>query len=173
MGAAGAVPRLSGCGVSTIIKSIRVERSLEDIADLLGSRPPDWLVAFASIAVHTGDAAGARRTGVLKQSTSRRVRRIAIDLTDVPQNDDASRIDAGLVWETSGFDRMFTRFEGRIVAARDTDFSCIVTVEGSYSIPRSSGDTDPDAVAAAADTAVSTLLSTLRDAVEEQARAGV
>jgi hypothetical protein len=159
--------------VSTINKSIRVERSLEDLAELLGSRPPDWLVAFASIAVHTGDAAGARRAGVIKQSTRRRVRRITIDLTDVPQNDELSRIDAGVVWETSGFPWMFTRFEGRIVAARDSDFSCTVTVEGSYGHSRSAGAADLDAVAAAAGTAVSMLLSTLRDAVEEQARAGV
>jgi hypothetical protein len=143
---------------------------LEDLADLLGSRPPDWLLAFARIAVHTGDAAGARRAGVLNQSMRRRVRRITIDLTDVPQNDDAARIDAGVVWESSGFQWMFRHFEGRIVAARDTDFSCTVTVEGSYGHPRPA---DLDALAAAADAALSTLLSTLRDAVEEQARAGV
>jgi hypothetical protein len=161
--------------VSTIIKSIRVERSLEDLADLFGSRPPDWLVAFASIAVHTGDAAGARRAGVLKQSTRRRVRRVTIELTDVPQNDDAARIDAGVVWETSGFHWMFSQFQGRIVAARDSEFSCTVTVEGSYGRSPSSGAADREAAAAAAaaDTAVSMLLSTLRDAVEEQARASV
>jgi hypothetical protein len=159
--------------VTTITKSIRVERSLEDLADLLGARPPHWLVAFASIAVHTGDAAGARRAGVLQQSTPRRVRRITIDLTDVPQNDDASRVDAGVEWETSGFPWMFSNFEGRIVAVRESDYSCTVTVEGSYDRARSAGPADPDAVTTAVDTAVSMLLSTLRDAVEEQARAGV
>lgn len=153
-----------------ISKNIRIERSLEDLADLLGTRPPDWLVAFASIAVHTGDAAGARRAGVTQPPTMRRVRRITIDLTDVPQNDDAARVDAGVVWEASGFPWIFSRFEGRIVATRETDYSCIVSIEGSYE-PQLSGD--QDATSAAVETAVSMLLSTLRDAVEEQARAGV
>jgi hypothetical protein len=159
--------------VTGITKSIRVERSLEDLADLLGSRPPEWLVAFASIAAHTGDAAGARRAGLLKQPSQRRVRRITIDLTDVPQNDDASRVDAGVEWETSGFGWMFTKFEGRLVAARESDYSCTVTIEGLFEYSRSSGTADPEAVAAAADTALSMLLTTLRDAVEEQARANV
>jgi hypothetical protein len=158
--------------VIEIKKSIRIERSVEDLADLLGTRPPDWLVAFASIAVHTGDAAGARQAGVTQPPTSRRVRRITIDLTDVPQNDDASRVDAGVVWEASGFPWMFSRFEGRIVAMRETDYSCVVSIEGSYEAPRS-GSTDTRAASAAIETAVSMLLSTLRDAVEEQARAGV
>ena len=159
--------------MAEITKSIRVERSLEDLADLLGSRPPEWLIAFASIAAHTGDAAGARSAGVLKPSSQRGVRRITIDLTDVPQTDDASRVDAGVVWKTSGFGWMFTMFEGRLVAARESDNSCTVTIEGSYERSRTAGPADPDAVAVAADTAVSMLLATLRDAVEEQARTSV
>lgn len=155
-----------------ITKTIRVERSLEDLADLLGSRPPEWLAAFASIAAHTGDAAGARSAGVLQHSPQRRVRRITIDLTDVPQNDDPARVDAGVHWETSGFGWMFTAFEGRFVAARETDFSCTVSIEGSYK-RSGTAPADVDAVAVAADTAVSMLLTTLRDAVEEQARASV
>jgi len=157
--------------VPKISKSIRVERSLEDLADLFGSRPPEWLVRFASIAVHTAEAAGARRAGALIAGGPRRVRRIAIDLSDVPQVDDASRIDAGVRWETSGFRWAFSSFEGRVVARRESSEVCTLALEGTYAKPTSAGDRD--AVSAAADAALSMLLTTLRDAVEEQARAGV
>jgi hypothetical protein len=159
--------------VTEISKSIRVERSLEDLADILGARPAEWLVPFASIAAHCGDAAGARHVGVLQQTTRRRVRRITVDLTDVPQTDDLSRVDAGLLWETSGFRWMFSTFEGRVVATRETDNSCIIAVEGSFKRPRSVGAADRAAVTVAVETATSMLLNTLRDAVEEQARASL
>ena len=153
-----------------ISKSTRVERSIEDLSDLLGARPPEWLVPFASIAVHTGEAAGARRAVDSAPRGPRRVRRISIDLTDVPQGDDLMSVHAGLRWETSGFRWAFATFDGNIVATRESDDACTITLEGSYTAPASSSGRkgrDPAA------TAVVMLLSTLRAAFEEQARAGV
>ena len=83
-------------------------------------------------------------------------------------------VHAGLRWETSGFRWTFTTFDGNIVATRESDDACTITLEGSYSAPASSsGRKDRDPAATAAETAVLMLLSTLRAAVEEQARAGV
>jgi hypothetical protein len=158
--------------VPMVSKSIRVARSIEDLADLLGSRPGEWLVPFASIAVHSGEAAAARRSGMTIGAGPRRVRRISIDLTDVPQADDAERIDAGVQWETSGFRWVFQSFDGRIVATRLADDSCAVSIEGSFRPAASTGE-DAEAVSTAAETAVAMLLSTVREAIEEQARAGV
>ena len=155
--------------MATITRSIRIGRSIEDLADLLGARPPEWLLPFASIAVHTAEAASARRAGT-PPSASSRTRRISIDLTDVPQNDEASRVDAGVRWETRGFAHIFASFHGRIVATRNPDDSCSVTIEGSYTPPKGRvGRRDHEAAASA----VEGLLSTLRAAVEEQARATV
>lgn len=154
--------------MSTISKTIRVGRSLEDLADLLGARPPEWLLPFASIAVHTAESSAARRGG--SAATSARARRISIDLTDVPQDDDAARVDVGVQWETRGFSHVFSRFEGRLVATRNHDESCSVTITGQYASPKGRiGRRDHDA----AENAVDMLLSTLRTAVEEQARATV
>lgn len=159
--------------MSTITKTIRVERSLEYLADLLGSRPPEWLLPFASIAVHTAEMGAQRRTGMSLKRPSR-TRRISIDLTDVPQNDEIARVDVGVLWETRGFAHIFTSFEGRIVATRDSDEACTVALEGSYAPPKGRpGRHDHAAATAAAEAAIETLLSTLRDAVEEQARLSV
>ena len=154
-------------------KTIRVERSLEDLAVLLGSRPPEWLLPFASIAAHAAEAAAVRRTGFAPKIAPR-MKRISIDLTDVPQNDEVARVDAGVRWENRGFALMFSRFEGRIIATRNEDESCTVVVDGWYTPPRRRNSRpDDDAVAAASETAIEMLLDTLRAAVEEQARAGV
>ncbi len=156
-----------------ISKSVRVDRSLEDLASLLGTRPPDWLIPFASIAVHTGEAAGARRAGVSATSGPRRARRIVIDLDDVPQHDAGSRVDAGIRWEASGFRWTFSSFNGRIVATRESVGSCEISIEGDYELPASvKGNQGRRSAAVAADTAAQMLLSTLKDAVEEQARTG-
>lgn len=154
--------------MSTITKTIRIERSIQDLADLFGARPPEWLLPFASIAVHAAESAAARRAGPAPASPGSR--RISIDLTDVPQDDDAARVDVGVQWETRGFAHVFSRFGGRIVATRNDDGSCSLTIEGAYNPPKGRlGRRDH----AAAENAVEMLLSTLRTAVEEQARATV
>jgi hypothetical protein len=159
--------------VSTITKTMRVERPLEDLAELLGARPPEWLIPFASIAVHTAEAAAVRRSGVARRPRARS-RRITIDLEDVPQNDEVSRVDVGVRWETRGFALVFASFEGRIIATRTNDVACVVTLDGVYTPPRGrSSRQDQVAVASAAEAAIEKLLSTLRDAVEEQARASI
>lgn len=159
--------------MSTITKTTRVERSVEDLAELFGARPPEWLLPFASIAAHTAEAAAVRRSGVARRARTRS-RRITIDLTDVPQNDEVARVDVGVRWETRGFALVFSSFEGRIIATRTTEVACRVTLDGVYTPPRGrSARHDQAAVASAAEAALETLLSTLRDAVEEQARASV
>lgn len=148
-----------------------IDRPIEDLAEILGSRPSDWLVPFASIAAHAGEAAGERRAEAITRGP-RRARRVTIDLADVPAGDETDRIEFAFTWETSGFRWVFPFFEGRIVAARDAT-GCVVSIEGSYRDPSSAeGPGGPEAAAFAADTSATTLLNTLRAAVEEQARSG-
>jgi hypothetical protein len=68
---------------------------------------------------------------------------------------------------------MFSRFEGMLVATRETDYSSTLSIEGTYTRSREAEADDGESVAAAVGTAVSMLLATLRDAVEEQSRASV
>jgi hypothetical protein len=149
---------------------MKIERPLEDLAEILGTRPSDWLLPFASIAVHAGEAAGERRADVASRGP-RRQRRIEIDITDPASSDENDRIDIGLSWQTAGFRWVFPSFDGHIVVVRDAPSSCVVTIEGSYRIPNSARDAGAArAVSLAADTSATMLLSTLRTAVEEQAR---
>ena len=150
---------------------MRIDRPLEDLAEILGSRPSDWLVPFASIAAHAGEAAGERRAEAISRGP-RRARRVTIDLTDLPPGDETDRIDFAFTWETSGFRWVFPLFEGRIVAVRDPG-GCAVSIEGSYRDPSSADDPGGrEAATFAADICATTLLNTLRSAVEEQARSG-
>lgn len=157
--------------MSQLNRSMKVERSLEDLAEILGSRPPDWLLTFANIAVHAGEAAGERRAEAMTREP-RRARHVTIDLTDCPPTDENDRIDFACRWETSGFRWVFPAFEGRLVAERD-DSGSLVSIEGSYAEPSSTGDPGGEAaVSFAADVAATTLLNVVRVAVEEQARSG-
>lgn len=152
--------------------TMRVERPIEDLAEILGSRPPDWLVPFASIAVHAGDAAGARRAGTSERGP-RRARRILIELSDPPVADDSDRIDAALHWRTTGFRWAFAVFDGRIEVTRESPRSSTVSLEGVYEPPRAAVGPEGEALAAhAAGITLAVLLRTLRDAVEEQVRSG-
>ena len=153
-----------------ITYSTRVARPLEDLAEILGHRPADWLAPFASIAAHAGEAAGDRSAGTAPRGP-RRSRNIDIDLADGPPDDDFARVDAVIRWHTSGFRWTFPQFEGRIVARPDTAEACSVSLEGRYELPPGADDRGGyEAATIAAETAASMLLSTLRAAVEEQVR---
>ena len=157
--------------LSHISRSLRVDRPLEDLAEILGARPSDWLLPFARIAVHAGESAGDRRAEEIVRGP-RRTRHVQIDLTDVPPGDEPDRIDFAIVWETSGFRWVFPTFDGRIVAVRD-EGGCVVTLEGSYREPvAAEGPAGREAASAAATASASTLLNVVRSAVEEQARQG-
>ncbi|TMK19983.1 MAG: hypothetical protein E6G68_05230 [Actinobacteria bacterium] len=155
-----------------IRQSTTVARRIEDLAEILGARPADWLVAFARIAVYTAEAAGDRRAGLLRRGPAPD-RSVVIDLSDAPAADDYERVDATIHWTTDGFRWAFTEFDGRLVARRESATSTVVTLEGAYRLPE--GAAIPNASEAAkltADTAVALLLRTIRDAVEEQSRSG-
>jgi hypothetical protein len=155
--------------VSELSRSLKVERPLEDLAELLGSRPPDWLVPFARIAVHAGESAGDRRAEEIARRP-RQTRHVQIDLTDLPAGDEPDRVDFAFLWETSGFHWVFPSFDGRIVAVRDEN-GCILTIEGSYRDPASAaGPAGNEAASAAASATATTLLNLVRTAIEEQAR---
>lgn len=157
--------------VSQISRSLKVERPLEDLAELLGTRPSDWLMPFARIAVYAGESAGDRRAEEISRGP-RPIRHVQIDLTDLPPGDEPDRVDFAIVWETSGFRWVFPSFDGRIVAVREED-GCVVTIEGSYSDPAAaSGPAGKEAASAAASASATTLLNVVRAAVEEQARQG-
>jgi len=168
---AESLPFVSGDTLSELSRSLRVDRPLEDLAELLGSRPSDWLVPFARIAVHAGESAGDRRAEEITRGP-RRTRHVQIDLTDLPQGDEPDRVDFGVAWETTGFRWVFPAFDGRIVAVRD-DAGCIITIEGSYRDPASAADpAGKEAVSVAASASATTLLNVVRSAIEEQARQG-
>ena len=144
---------------------------MEDLAEILGARPSDWLIPFARIAVHAGEAAGDRRAEEIARGP-RPTRHVTIDLTDLPPRDDTDRIDFALLLETTGFRWVFSSFEGRIIAVRDAD-GCVVTLEGSYREPPAASDpAGEEAAGAAAFATAATLLNLVRTAVEEQARQG-
>jgi len=157
--------------VSELQSSLRVERSLEDVAEILGARPADWLLPFARIAVHAGEAAGDRRSSVVTRGP-RRTRKVTIDLTDLPPADETDELEVAISWETTGFRWVFPSFAGRIVARRE-DAGCVVTIEGSYREPVAAFEGQgTDAASVAATASASTLLHVVRTAVEEQARQG-
>src|SRR6266542_7134623 len=110
-GSIGSPERSEDGTVSELHSSLRVERSLEDVAEILGTRPADWLVPFARIAVHAGEAAGQRQSAVT-HSGPRRTRKVTIDLTDLPAGDEADRLEVAFHWETAGFRWVFPSFEG-------------------------------------------------------------
>ena len=157
--------------MSELSRSLRVDRPLEDLAEILGTRPSDWLVPFARIAAHAGESAGDRRAEEIARGP-RPTRHVVIDITDVPPGDETDRVDFAIVWETSGFRWVFPSFDGRIVAVRDGG-GCIITIDGSYSDPVSIADpAGREAASVAASASAATLLSVVRTAVEEQARQG-
>jgi hypothetical protein len=153
-----------------MVQRTRVERPIEDLAEILGARPPDWLAPFASIAVYAGEAAAERRSGAGLRAPAD-ARSVSIDLRDLPAPDDSEHVDAGVQLHTHGFRWAFPAFEGRIVLERESAGSCVVSIEGSYDLPPAAAEPDGRARAAlAAESIVAVLLRTLRDAVEEQAR---
>ncbi len=157
--------------MSQLSRSLKVSRPLEDLAEILGARPSDWLVPFARIAAHAGESAGDRRAEEIMRGPGR-TRRVTIDLADQPAGDDSDRVDFGLLWETTGFRWVFPSFLGRIIALRD-EGGCVVRMEGSYREPAAASDpAGEEAVTAAASASAATLLNLVRAAVEEQARQG-
>ena len=162
----------SGEAVPELTHILRVDRPLEDLAELLGHRPADWLASFGSIAVHAGEAAAGRGNAPASRGP-RRVKTVSVELGDLPPDDDFARVDAAIIWRTSGFRWAFPSFDGRITAVGETSSSCIVTLEGSYELPAAaSTEAGREAASVAAETAAATLLRTVRDAVEEQVRSG-
>ena len=156
-----------------IRQSTIVERRIEDLAELLGARPADWLHAFARIAAHTAEAGGERAEGAFQRGRAAE-RHVVIDLTDAPQDDDTDRIDAGVRWTNEGFRWVFAAFDGRLVARRSSPTTTEITLEGTLQYPQSAKDEAArDRARATADAALSQLLLTLRRAVEEEARANV
>lgn len=160
-----------GITLSELSRSLKIDRPLEDLAEILGTRPADWLLPFARIAVHAGESAGDRRAEEISRGP-RPTRHVQIDITDLPPGDEPDRVDFAVVWETSGFRWVFPSFDGRIVAVRD-EGGCLITIEGSYRDPLSaSGPAGSEAASAAASASATTLLNVVRTAIEEQARQG-
>lgn len=156
-----------------IRQSTTVERRIEDLAEILGARPADWLEAFARIAVHTAEAAGERAAGTFGRGRSEE-RHVTIDLTDAPADDDTDRIDATLHWSNDGFRWVFSSFDGRLVARRGSPTTTEMILEGTLEYPDAAADPAArERAHATAEAAIRQLLLTLCRAVEEEARANV
>ena len=153
--------------------TITVERRIEDLAELLGARPAEWLDAFARIAAHTAEAASERAAGTFGRGRSGE-RHVTIDLTDAPQGDEPDRVDAALRWTNEGFRWIFSSFEGRLTARRASPTTTEIVLEGTLHYPGSAaGEAARRRTHDAADAAINQLLLTFCRAVEEEARANV
>jgi hypothetical protein len=156
----------TGAFVPTISHEVRIDRSIEDLAELLGHHPDDWLSRFASIASNAAETEALRLHGGPRGNDARNVNVVVGD----PGLDDESALDRlsiPLRWETSGYRWFFRVFEGRIALFGLPAGSCIVRLEGSYA-GRPGGDRSEQRLAAEAGAA--TLLRLMREAAEEQAR---
>jgi hypothetical protein len=152
--------------VPTISHEVRIDRSIEDLAELLGHHPDDWLGRFASIASNAAETAALRLHGGPGGSDTRSVNVVVSD----PGLDDESTLDRlsiPLRWETSGYHWFFRVFEGEIALFGLPAGACIVRLEGSYAGPAGA---DPAEQRIAAEAGATTLLRLMREAAEEQAR---
>lgn len=150
----------------TISHEVRIDRPIEDLAELLGHHPDDWLGRFASIASNAAETEALRLHGGPRGGDTRTVNVVVSD----PGVDDESTLDrlsVPLRWETSGYRWFFRVFEGRIALFGLPAGGCIVRLEGSYA-GRPGADRAEQRIAAEA--GATTLLRLMREAAEEQAR---
>jgi hypothetical protein len=155
----------------TSSEAIQIQRPFEDVADLLASRPADWIEPFLRIAVHSGEAAAGRSVEAAPQPGSRH---LAVELLPAVPGTDQSELLVPLRWRTGGFHWVPPSYAGRIVLRRVSFDACEMVLEGSYALPGSARDrSGADATSVAAAATVATFLRSFRAAVEEQARESV
>lgn len=148
-------------------QSTSIDRSLEDLVEILSARPADWVVPFLRIAAHAGEAAAGRSLG---QSSPPGPRLVTVELGD-PIEDDLDEVVVPLRWRTSGFRWVPTSFAGRVAIHRLSAGGSLVRMEGSYVLPDStSGPAATHAASVAVEATIATFLRSLRAAAEEQAR---
>jgi len=142
------------------------------MAEILSTRPPDWMVPFLRIAAFAGETAAGG--GGRLAADEAPPRRVLVDLLDPPHGGDPSERLVLLRWRTYGYRYVPPSYAGRLVIRGGIDGSCEVTLEGSYALPDTAeGEDDAHAAAVATSVMVTTFLRSLREAAEEQARTGV
>ena len=147
--------------------TIRIDRSFDDLAELLSARPADWVVPFLRIATHAGEAAAGRS---LRLSSPPGSRQLTVELLPAIARDDGELV-VPLRWRTGGFHWVPSSYAGRIVVRRVSARACEMLVEGSYAVPPTVIDlADAEAASVATEATVATFLRSFRVAVEEQAR---
>lgn len=148
--------------------AISIDRPFEELADLLSSRPADWVVAFVRIAAHAGEAATARSLGLTSSSGSREIH---VELLRPLPGTGENEMVVPLRWRTSGFRWVPPTYAGRLVVRTVSPTACEIELDGSYALPPSvEDDAGAEAAAIANRAAVATFLRSLRAAAEERPR---
>ena len=148
-----------------------IARPIDEIAEILETRPPDWMVPFLRIAAYAGERAASGMDSVAPASASRRV---LVELVSSASGDDPAERIVLIRWRTYGYRHVPPSYAGRLVIRSDAEGSCEVSLDGSYALPDAArGEADAAATARASSVMVSTFLHALREAAEEQARSGV
>lgn len=148
--------------------TIRIDRPIDELAELLSIRPADWLVPFVRIAAYTGEAAAGRSVHVPSPPGHRQ---ISVELFQTASGDGYSEIVVPIRWRTAGFDWVPPAYAGRLILRRASSGSTEVTLEGSYALPATAfEERHATASEVATQATVLTLLRSFRVAVEEQAR---
>ena len=148
--------------------TIRIERPIDELAELLSVRPADWLVPFVRIAAYNGEAAAGRAVDVPSPPGHRQ---ISVELFSSAAADDFGEFVVPIRWRTSGFDWVPPAYAGRLILHRASGDATELTLEGSYALPSTATEErHASATEVATQVTVLTLLRSFRVAVEEQAR---
>jgi len=148
--------------------TIRIERPIDELAELLSVRPADWLVPFVRIAAYSGEAAAGRAVHVPSPPGHRQ---ISVELFSSDSGEDSGEIVVPIRWRTSGFDWVPPTYAGRLILRRASNQATDLVLEGSYALPSTAiEERDASATEVATQVAVLTLLRSFCVAVEEQAR---
>lgn len=148
--------------------TIRIERPIDELAELLSVRPADWLVPFVRIAAYSGEAAAGRSVHVPSPPGHRQ---ISVELSSSAAGEDFGEYVVPIRWRTSGFDWVPPTYAGRLILRRASNQATDLVLEGSYALPSTAiEERDASATEVATQVTVLTLLRSFRVAVEEQAR---
>jgi hypothetical protein len=156
--------------MADVQERLEIERPIEELTRLLGTRPSDWLLPFLRIAAQAGDEAGRRATHFVPELS----RELAahVEISDAALADDAGldEVSFPVRWRTAGYAWIARRFTGEIRVRRRGSGSAELSISGTCEPPTGPAH-GPATIANRA--LVVSLLRTLRDAVEEQARSAV
>ncbi|MCA1831358.1 MAG: hypothetical protein LC750_01180 [Actinobacteria bacterium] len=156
-----------------ISERISLECETIDVAEIVTHRPSDWMLPFFRIASEEGDQIGvglrsAMRSTLVKASSPKNVH---VEIGE-PRQVVGGAIEVPFRWRATGYQSLFSMFDGRLVVWASARRKTQLAVEGVSDVPAEITDDVLGATAAmrATEAAARSLLSKLKVALEELLR---